>query len=73
MIVLRQLFKYWQKNLKPTILRFVNTTFLKIAIFHVYGSNFIFQNGRPDPNLKKILNIYFRAIYQYIGHKNIVT
>ena len=59
MIVLRQLFRYLQKNLKPIILRFVNTSFLKIAIFHVYGSNFIFQNGRPYPNFKKILNIYF--------------
>ena len=41
------------KNHKPTILSFVNTSFLKIAIFHVYGSHFVFQNGRRYPNLKK--------------------
>ena len=45
---------------------------IKIAIFHVYGRHFVFQNGRPYVNLKKIPNNYFGSHYQYLGHKYIV-
>ena len=61
------------KNHKPTILSFVNTSFLKITIFHVYGSHFVFQKAALIQIKKKIPNIYFSSIYQYILHKNIVT
>ena len=30
-----------KKNHKPTILHFVNTSLIKIAIFHIYGSHFV--------------------------------
>ena len=41
------------KNYKPTIFRFVYINIIKIAIFHVYGRHFVFQNGRPYPNFQK--------------------
>ena len=41
------------KNYKPTIFRFVYNNMIKLAIFHVYGCHFVFQNGRPYANFQK--------------------
>ena len=61
------------KNYKPTIFRFVYINMIKIAIFHVYGRYFVFQNGRRFMQIfKKIPNNYFGSHYKYLGHKYIV-
>ena len=41
------------KNYKPTIFYFVYINMIKIAVFHVYGRHFVFQNGRPFANSQK--------------------
>ena len=60
------------KIYKPTIFRFVYINMIKIAIFYVYARHFVFQNGRPYANLKKIPNHYFGSHYKYLGNKYIV-
>ena len=49
-----------------------NIPIIKIAIFHVYGRHFVFQNGRPYANFQKIPINYFGSHYKCLGHKYIV-